>query len=46
MPLPVEIQTSSGRKRITLSKKETLLQSDSAPVIDPDTYYLKKVSFE
>jgi aminopeptidase N len=46
MPLPVEIQTSSGRKRIMLSKQETLLQSDSAPVIDPDTYYLKKLSFE
>lgn len=46
MPLPVEIQTSSGRKRIMLSKKETLLSSDSAPVIDPDTYYLKKLSLE
>lgn len=46
IPLPVEIQTSSGRKRIMLSKKETVVQSDSAPVIDPDTYYLKKVSFE
>lgn len=46
MTIPVEIQTSSGKRKMMLSKKAVTVKSESMPVIDPDGYYLKRVSYE
>lgn len=46
MSLPLDIQTSEGRKKINVSGKEVRVMSTSMPLIDPDGYYLKKVSYE
>jgi hypothetical protein len=46
MPLPVDIVTSDGKQKITLSKTPVIIKSSTAPQIDPDVYYLKKVIYE
>lgn len=46
MPLPVDIQTSEGLKRMVLDKKEISIESKSPIAIDPKVYYLKKVIWE
>ncbi|HLO83111.1 MAG TPA: M1 family metallopeptidase [Chitinophagaceae bacterium] len=46
MTIPVEVQTSSGKKVLQLSKKAVTVQSESMPIIDPDGYYLKRVIYE
>ncbi|HSF45746.1 MAG TPA: M1 family metallopeptidase [Chitinophagaceae bacterium] len=46
MTIPVEVQTSSGVKKLMLSKKPVSLQSETMPIVDADGYYLKKVSYE
>jgi aminopeptidase N len=45
-PLPLEVKTDAGTKRITLNKEGIILNSTSVPVIDPDVYYLKRVIYE
>ncbi|WEA02412.1 M1 family metallopeptidase [Mucilaginibacter sp. SJ] len=46
MPLPVDITTDGATKRYTLDKKGITVTSKTMPVIDPDTYYLKKLIIE
>jgi aminopeptidase N len=46
MTIPMEVKTSSGVKKLMLSKKPTMVESETMPVIDADGYYLKKVSYE
>ncbi len=46
MTLPLEVQTSAGRQTILVSKKPVEIKSDQMPVIDPDSYYLKKLIIE
>ncbi len=44
--LPFEIVTSAGPQKITLSKKAITVISDTLPIIDKDTYYLKRTIIE
>ena len=46
MPLPVEITTHEGVKKLTLDKKEIEIQSTIAPVIDKKGFYYKRVIME
>ncbi len=46
IPLPVDITTDAGTKRVMLSSAATTITSKTTPVIDPDMYYLKKVVIE
>jgi len=46
MPLPVDITADGITKRYTLDKKGISITSKTMPVIDPDTYYLKKLIIE
>ena len=46
MPLPLEIETDGGRKKIMVSGKETRVMSTTMPFVDPDGYYLKRVVYE
>jgi aminopeptidase N len=45
-PLPLDVQTSSGRQRMTVDEKGITVKSESTPVVDPDVYYLKRVILE
>ncbi|MGN6394175.1 MAG: M1 family metallopeptidase [Mucilaginibacter sp.] len=46
MPLPLDITTDAGTKRMVIDSKGILLTSKTAPVIDKDCYYLKKLIIE
>jgi aminopeptidase N len=46
MPLPVDVLTDTGTKRMILSSAPVTITSKTMPVIDKDTYYLKKVVIE
>jgi aminopeptidase N len=46
MLLPTDITIDGVTKRYTLDKKGITLTSKTMPVIDPDTYYLKKLIIE
>jgi len=46
MPLPVDITADGVTKRYTLDKKGITITSKTMPVIDADTYYLKKLIIE
>jgi aminopeptidase N len=46
MPLPVDITADGVTKRYTLDKKGIRIKSATIPVIDPDTFYLKKLIIE
>lgn len=46
IPLPVDITTATGTKRIMLDEKGVTIESSTPPVIDPNTFYLKRVIFE
>jgi aminopeptidase N len=46
MSLPIQIQTSEGLKTMMVGKDKTTLKSTTAPVIDPNVYYLKRVILE
>ena len=43
MSIPIDIQTDSGIKRITVDKKGTTITSKTNILIDPKVFYLKKV---
>jgi aminopeptidase N len=45
-PIPVDITTDAGTKRMILDSKGIKVDSKTIPVIDKDTYYLKKITFE
>jgi hypothetical protein len=46
MSIPLDVQTDTGIKRITVDKKGTTVISQSQVIIDPKTFYLKKVIME
>jgi hypothetical protein len=46
MQLPLIIIASEGKKNIIINKKGTIIKSTTLPVIDPDTYYLTKITME
>jgi len=46
IPLPVDITTSEGTKRMMLDKKGVTIVSNILPVIDSQTFYFKKVIIE
>ena len=45
-PLPINIVTDAGNKRMIINPDGTLVRSKTMPQIDPDMYYLKKVILE
>jgi hypothetical protein len=46
IPLPMDITTDAGTKRMTVDSKGLLVESKTLPLIDQDCYYIKKVTFE
>jgi len=46
MPLPLEITTDAGTKKVMVDSKGLVVTSKTMPVIDPNTYYIKKVIIE
>ncbi|MFN8289595.1 MAG: M1 family metallopeptidase [Chitinophagaceae bacterium] len=46
MPLPLDIVTGAGKKRMMVDSKGINIRSSVFPRIDPDIYYLKKVIYE
>jgi aminopeptidase N len=46
MPLPVEITTSGETSTKLLDRKGVIVVSDSMPLVDTKSYYLKKVIYE
>jgi len=46
MPLPIDVTTDAGTRRIMVDSKGVSIVSKTMPVIDKDTYYLKKVTIE
>ena len=46
IPLPIDITTSEGTKRIMLDQKGAAIVSNTLPVIDAKTFYFKKVTIE
>jgi hypothetical protein len=44
--LPVDVTTDTGTNRMTLTPKGIIVESKTAPVIDKDGWYLKKVILE
>lgn len=46
MPLPLDVVTDEGKKRIMIDNKGVKVISKTFPRIDPDGFYLKKVLYE
>jgi len=46
IPLPMDITTENGAKRVTIGSKGLLVSSKILPVIDADDFYIKKVIIE
>jgi aminopeptidase N len=46
MSLPMEVLTSAGKIRGRVDGKPVNIRSTTMPVIDPDAYYLKKITME
>jgi hypothetical protein len=46
MPLPVNIVTDAGMQRLVVDKKGITVTSKTAPQVDPDVFYLKKLIVE
>ena len=46
IPLPMDITTDAGTKKMMIDSKGLTIQSKILPVIDPDMYYLKRVIIE
>ena len=46
IPLPMEITTEAGTKTINMDKKGIIVESKTLPIVDQDTYYLKKIIIE
>lgn len=45
MPLPVDITTSNGTQRLTITGEGLLLKSTTSPIIDAKGFYFKQVSY-
>jgi aminopeptidase N len=46
IPLPMDITTDAGTKRLIIDGKGLLVNSKTTPVIDGDSYYIKRVTIE
>jgi aminopeptidase N len=46
IPLPIDVTTDAGTKRMIIDSKGIRVDSKTVPVVDADTYYLKKVIME
>jgi len=46
IPLPMDITTAAGTQRMVIDSKGITIASKTFPVIDADSYYLKKVIIE
>jgi aminopeptidase N len=46
IPLPLDITTDTSTKRVMVDSKGLKIDSKTIPVIDPDTFYIKKVIIE
>lgn len=46
MLVPLDIVTNNGMKKSMVDKKGITVNSSSLPVIDPDMFYLTKITFE
>jgi len=46
MPLPINIATDSGTRRLTLDATDTLITSKTPIQVDPRVFYIKKVIME
>jgi len=46
IPLPLDITTDAGAKRVMVDNKGVRIDSKTLPVIDPDVFYIKKVIIE
>jgi aminopeptidase N len=46
MTLPVDVTTDSGTKRMMIDSKGIIVESKTMPVVDANTYYLKKVTID
>jgi aminopeptidase N len=46
MPIPVDVQTETGIKKLTLTKQGIKAECKTIPLIDPKGFYLKKVTYE
>lgn len=46
IPLPIDVLTDAGTKRIIADEKGYTITSKKTPVIDDDMYYLKKITIE
>jgi len=46
IPLPIDITTDAGTKRMVIDGKGLVLNSKTLPVIDADMFYLKKITIE
>jgi len=46
IPLPMDVTTDAGTKRKIIDAKGLLVESKTMPVIDADTYYIKKITIE
>jgi len=46
MPLPLEITTDKGSRRVMVDKKGVAVSSETMPLVDSRVFYLKKVIYE
>jgi len=46
IPLPIDVTTDAGTKRMIIDSKGIRVDSKTMPIVDPDMYYLKKVIIE
>lgn len=46
MALPIEIQTDKGISRVIIDPKGSRIKSTTMPVVDPQMFYLKKITFD
>ncbi|HVW94982.1 MAG TPA: M1 family metallopeptidase [Mucilaginibacter sp.] len=46
IPLPLDVTTDAGTKRLLVDSKGITVDSKIIPIIDKDSYYLKKVTIE
>jgi len=46
IPLPLDITSDAGTKRLVVNTNGITIKSKTLPVIDPDMYYLKKITIE
>jgi aminopeptidase N len=46
IPLPIDIITDAGTKRMTVDSKGLRIDSKIIPVIDPEVFYIKKIILE